>query len=477
MKDPAWPTRMSDRDALLWQLEGDPLLRSAVVSVVLLDKVPERGRMREVAERLVRTAPRLRQRVVPDPSGLAAPTWVEDSHFDLDYHLRTASVPGNGTMEDLLALAEPIGMQAFDPARPLWEYTLVEGVEGGRGALIAKLHHSIMDGVGGQQVAMALYDLERDARRDLPTEPLLEHSPHLAALAGPLHEARLLATGFAAAGGAGLRSGPSWLIRPGRTARSLRGLIESVLRVYTFGGAKRSDLFVGRSLSRRYGAFTFPLADLHAAARAEGATVNDAVVAAVAAGLSRYHARHGSVADQIRMTMMVSLREEDSPAGGNHFTAAYLPLDISAAEPRERIANAHSRFAGLRDEPALRLALGSMSLVRRLPTWVGILTMGTLQRGVDVICSNVVGAPIPVYLAGAEVERIIPLGPLAGAAVNVTAMSHVDDMSVGVVMDTVAVSDPEDLLECLRLAFEEICAAGKESNGEVPGPSPATLAQ
>ena len=111
------------------------MLRSTILSVMLLEGAPDPGRFERVLARSVERVPRLRQRVVLDPLGAAPPRWERDAHFDLGYHVRRVSVAGEGTLRDLLDLAQPIAMQAFDKDRPLWELYQVAGLEDGRSAL------------------------------------------------------------------------------------------------------------------------------------------------------------------------------------------------------------------------------------------------------------------------------------------------------------------------------------------------------
>src|SRR5207248_11186032 len=154
--------RMSDADALMWAIEKDPLLRSTITAIAVLERAPDRERFTERMERASRLIPRLRQRVVASPLVPAPPRWVVDPNFDLRYHLRWVQAPAPGSLRTLLDLAEPIAMQGFDRARPLWEFTVVEGLADGKAALIQKLHHSITDGVGAIKIAMHMLDLERE---------------------------------------------------------------------------------------------------------------------------------------------------------------------------------------------------------------------------------------------------------------------------------------------------------------------------
>src|SRR3954463_5581910 len=166
--------RMSDADALMWTIEKDPLLRSTITAVSILDRSPDPDRLVESLDRATRLVPRLRQRVVSNALSIAPPRWEVDPNYDLSYHLRWMRAPGEGTLRDLLDIAQPIAMQGFDRARPLWEFTVVDGLADGRSGLIIKLHHAITDGVGAVKIALHLFDLERGVALDrgpMPDEP------------------------------------------------------------------------------------------------------------------------------------------------------------------------------------------------------------------------------------------------------------------------------------------------------------------
>src|SRR4029453_2365658 len=154
--------QMSDADALMWTVEKDPTLRSTVVTVLTLDRSPDWDALVERVERGSHLIPRLRQRVVTPMWRVGPPCWSADTQFDLSYHLRRVRAPEPGSFECVLDLARNAAMAGFDRARPLWEYTVVDGLEGGGAALVIKVHHSMTDGVGGMKMLMMLFDLERD---------------------------------------------------------------------------------------------------------------------------------------------------------------------------------------------------------------------------------------------------------------------------------------------------------------------------
>ncbi len=164
--------QMSDADALMWTIEKDPTLRSTVVTVFTFDRSPDWDALVERVDRGSRLIPRLRQRVVTPMLRVGPPCWSADPHFDLSYHLRRVRAPEPGNFECVLDLARNAAMAGFDRARPLWEYTVVDGLEGGRSAFVIKVHHSMTDGVGGMKLLMMLFDLERDPGPPGPTDEL-----------------------------------------------------------------------------------------------------------------------------------------------------------------------------------------------------------------------------------------------------------------------------------------------------------------
>ena len=163
---------MSDAEGLMWRLEKDPYLSSTFANVTILDRKPNFDLLRRRMDRTAMRIPRLRQRVQTSPGNVSAPVWVDDPDFDLDHHVRRIALPKPGTDRQLLDLATLITADPFDRTRPLWQFVIVEGLKGGRAALIEKLHHTITDGEGGVQLSLEFLDFERDAP-ELPI-PTLE---------------------------------------------------------------------------------------------------------------------------------------------------------------------------------------------------------------------------------------------------------------------------------------------------------------
>src|SRR4051794_5148795 len=177
---------MSDAEGLMWRLENDPFLSSAFANITILDRRPDMDRLVRRMERATTAFARLRQRVQPTPANLGAPKWVDDPAFDLRFHVRHVALPKPGSMRQLLDLASLIAVDPFDRSRPLWQFWIVDGLRGGKSALVQKMHHSIIDGEGGIQLSLEYLDFERDAPEPPPAVPPLEEpepvgSPNLVA--------------------------------------------------------------------------------------------------------------------------------------------------------------------------------------------------------------------------------------------------------------------------------------------------------
>src|SRR4051794_20549064 len=286
---------MTDAESLMWQGEQrDPVLRSSFTGVTFLDRAPDVERFRRRMRKAVATIPRLRQRVVESPAGLSPPTWVDDPGFDLAYHVRHVALPAPATDRELLDLAALLFEDAFDPARPLWQFTIVDGLEGGRAALIAKMHHTISDGVGAVRLSAMFIDLEPDPAED-DDEPVIPEpsagQPSVLELAGqairrPLDLGRMALSGVAGA-----------VANPGEVSET----VWAAFRQLFVSDTDHSGEWAGkRSGGRHFEITTADLDRAKAAAKHLGGTINDLYVAAVAGGAGSYHRAKGVDVEELR---------------------------------------------------------------------------------------------------------------------------------------------------------------------------------
>jgi diacylglycerol O-acyltransferase / wax synthase len=455
----AFEDRMSDSDALMWSIEKDPMLRSTITTAVVLEGPVDRERLHRTFQRASRMIPRLRQRVRSNPLSIAPPRWEIDPNFDLRYHLRSAGVPGTGSMGDLLGMAAPIAMQGFDRARPLWEATIVDGLAGGRSAIILKIHHAITDGVGGVQLMLELFDLAEDApERSMPPEPEVHVMNQTERFLDAFqHESRRqlgMARRTTASGVEGL-AGVAYDPTGALVASS--ELLSSAARLLRPVATPLSPIMTERSLSNHFDVLTMPLDLAKKAGNSIGGTLNDTFVGGIARGLHLYHLHHGHEPDVLRMGMPINIRDINAAAtAGNAFVPARLEVPIAVEDPGELMRAVRARCVAARDEPANHLVEPMSNLLNRLPTSVVTQIFGTMMKGLDFQASNVPGSPFPLFLLGTPIEAIFPFGPLAGAAVNVTLLSYQNELNVGVNVDPAAVPDVDVFMECLRTAYDDL---------------------
>ncbi|HXO83554.1 MAG TPA: wax ester/triacylglycerol synthase family O-acyltransferase, partial [Mycobacterium sp.] len=167
------PTALGPLDYLLHRGEANPRTRSGIMALEILDTTPDWDRFRTRFENASRRALRLRQKVVVPTLPTAAPRWVVDPDFNLDYHVRRMRVSEPGTLRQVFDLAELMLQSPLDIARPLWTATLIEGLPDGKAATLLHLSHAVTDGVGSVEMFSHIYDLERDpAPQPTPDQPI-----------------------------------------------------------------------------------------------------------------------------------------------------------------------------------------------------------------------------------------------------------------------------------------------------------------
>jgi len=446
--------RMSGLDTLVWNIENDPRLRSTVTAIFRFDEAIDPCALRHRLDRVSRLVPRMHQRVVGDPLGIAPPRWETHEDFRLGRHFRLATLGGQGTPGQLHELAAAISSQVLDRSVPLWEFTLVRGMADGGSALIVKTHHALTDGVGGMQLMLELCDLDPSVDTDQQALPPRPAKPDPAA--GSLdrefrYEARQLIRNFSRAIDAATDAASD----PIDAAQRLGSAISSARRVLSPVPAPESSVIGGRSLGIDFRSFQLQLDHMRRAGHRVGGTVNDAFVAGVSLGITKYHRRFDASLKSLRVSVPINKRLEGDSVG-NHFTPGKIRLDTATDDPDELMRRAHREVDLLRNEPANALVEPVAGLLRFLPTVLSTTIASALFVGIDVAASNVPGSPVPLYLCGHRITALIPFGPLVGCAANVTMVSFDGTVHVGVNSDPAAVTDPAAFLDDLGSAFQAV---------------------
>jgi WS/DGAT/MGAT family acyltransferase len=452
---------MSAWEALMWRAEGDYRTRSTGVVVELLDTEPDWDRLKAAHQRLIERVPRLRERVVEPSLPLVTPAWSPDPHFELDYHLQRVALPGDGSMAELQLMAAQFAARPLDPQRPPWESLLVDGLEGGRAAYLFKPHHSLSDGLGLLQLLDLAHGHDRGPgdRADVPAQASRPAETPTGLLANRLAD-RLL-------------SAPSDVVRsvmstsrrialdPVGAAMSTVGFANSLRRVLAPAPAEHSPALAGSGSGYRLITFDVALADLKAAARAAGGSVNDAFLAGLLGGIRRYHEKLGYSVDVLPMAIPISLRTDNDPMGGNRFAGARFVAPVGEPDPKSRVAAIHRFISEARMEPALGFLDIIAPVLSRLPGALLTRIASEMTRTSDIQASNLGAIARPLYLAGARVTHIYPMGPRPGIAAMVTMLSYDGTCCIAVNFDPDAVTDETLFAECMRAGFDEMTAIGK----------------
>ena len=426
------------------------------------DQRPAVDRLRTLlAERLPRM-PLLRQRLRYPLGGLLPPVWVDDPGFDLADHIVVAPRLADLTSSSLAALAADVLRHQLPRDRPLWELYVAEAAGDPRVAVIAKVHHALLDGVAGLELFAELVDLTPDpppAPVGDDEAPVTVNAPAVTSLTALLRsQARVLDR---------VTTELSNVLRRGDDQVPP---VAGPLRSY-IAAAPTTSMTRAVTARRSVAMASLDMDDLTMVRKGLGGTLNDVVLAVCAGGLRRYLGETGLPNEPLVAAVPVSLRGGDDEGGrGNRVSVMLVPLATDVEDPRARLEaiSASSQQAKL-DHARLPAAsfvsdvLGS--IVPSLGTRAGAVLGRSLHRGwpslpCNLIVSNVPGPPFRTFMAGMEVASIHPLGPiLDGVPLNITVLSHHDRLEVGITACPTAVPACERLPGLLGAALDELVDA------------------
>lgn len=352
-------------------------------------------------------------------------TWEDDENLDLEYHVRHSALPAPGRVRELLTIASRFHGTLLDRQRPLWEFHLIEGLEGNRFAVYTKVHHAMIDGVSAMRVLERSLTTDPDAEVAPPwTYRRPRTTPPVDTGTNPLDAVLELARD-----GLGIAS-----LAP-RLLRSARQAMEDELAIVPFK-APSTMLNVHITGARRFAAQSWSLERIRAVASKAGVSLNDAVLAMCAGAVRRYLIEHHDLPHESLTAMVpVSLRQDDS-AGGNAVGAVLTSLATNVVHPADRLERIHESMriakATLADlTPIQRLAVSTANM---LPSpLVSMLGGGEgFRPPFNLTISNVPGPAEPLYLNGARLQGVYPLSiPYHGQALNITISRYVDNMEFG----------------------------------------------
>jgi len=427
-------------------------------------------RIAEYVESRLDRIPHYRQKLAYTPFQ-RRPVWVDDEHFDLDYHVRHTALHRPGGDDELKALAGRVLSQPLDRNRPLWELWIVEGLEDDRFALISKVHHCMVDGASGVSLMTLLF-------RDTPDESI---EPIEAWFPRPRPSALRLGVdelvGRVAAPLSLLEDIGRALGEPEKALQTIRGRASAVAEALRTGFHMPSETDLNRPIGphRRVEWRLFELSDFKSLRRRLGGTINDVVLTVVSGAMRRFLERRGEKVDEIdyRVVIPVNMRSESGDPGvANRVSAFFMSLPVGEADPKERFAKVQSETRRLKTSKAAEGIDFFTQLVDRSgSTWLtelGVRFAARMQP-YNQIVSNVPGPQYPLYVLGARMREMYPMPPLFDRqGLGTAVMSYDGRICWGLVADRDMVPDLAALARDVEDEVGDLLAVGPPEQADVP---------
>lgn len=458
--------RLGPVDATFYHLES-PTTPMHVGSVSVLEgPVPELEELESLVAAKLSHVPRYRQRVRPVPLGLGRPVWVDDRDFAPGRHIRHLSVPAPGGDDEVREAVARVLEQPLDLTRPPWEVWLVDGLAGERWALIAKVHHCMVDGIAGTDLLALVFDRRPEAETGdpAPWRPAPEPST-VDLLAGSLR-GTVADTGHHTLQQLGaLRQ----LASPRDWARRTEAVTASVLdlpRQAATAAARTLNGPLGRR--RRWAWSATELSTVRRTRRALGGTDNDVVLTAITAGLRDLLRGRDELTDRLVVRTLVPIsvrRSSERGQVGNRITAVLVDLAVGEADPLARLAAVRRQ---MEDHKRLVLAvdtrtmLSAGDLVAPVMLALGARTAGSAQPIAQAVATNVPGPPRPLYALGRRMISLHAHVPIAmGCRLAIGIFSYAGTMTFGINADHAGVPDVDVLAQGIVHGLEELSAASE----------------
>lgn len=459
--------RLSGLDASFLHMERGSAHMHVGSCLVFEGDPPSHEELVEHVEQRLHLVPRYRQRLAFVPLEQGRPVWVDDPHFNPEYHVRHTALPRPGNDEKLKQLAGRLFSQELDRDKPLWEIWLVSSLSGKRFAMITKTHHCLVDGVSGVDIATVLFDTTKEPPPMPEPEPWVARpAPSGAQL---LADALLERATMPAEIVRGLRA----VTRVPRQALSAARDSLSAVGALAFAGASAPDTPLNSSIGphRRFTWIEADLKQFKAIKDELNGTVNDVVLTAVSLALGRFLRRRGFQTSGVELRAMVpvSVRADvERGALGNRVATMFAPLPVGIEDPRACFNLVHDAMDGLKESGQ---AVGAQVLTGLTgfapPTIMAqAARLQSRQRFFNLVVTNIPGPQLPLYVIGRRMTALYPQVPLAAnQGVGIAIMSYDGGLHFGLLGDYDVMPDIEDLASDLGEVIHELAVAAGAPDG------------
>ena len=452
--------QLSMLDTMFLELEqADETAHMHIGGALVFDPLPggdtpDISQFRDYVRERVGILPRFAQQLSgPHAGPVTWLTWEPANEFDPAAHVHHATLPAPGGEAELHEWLGDFWSHRLDRRRPLWEMTLLDGLEKGRWALVTKTHHCLVDGVGSVDAGEVLLDASPDAppRPKAPagSEDLEEHG-----------NGRLwLSPGLVLRGA---RAGLGAALHPRESLDRVRAAVELIVRQEVIG-APQSSLNGPMSGTRHFATVRFDLADIKATKASLGGTVNDIVLALCTGGLRHLLLSRGDALPEhgLRAQVPVNIRSQDKEhALGNELTSLFVELPVNEADPIARYHRVVARAERLKAGSQRTGGKAIVDLADMGPPLAGAMLARSMFGGTrmfNLTITNVPGSQQRLYMFGAPLIEVLPLVPLfAGHTIGIAVLTYAGQLVFGLNADRVAAPDVEVLAEGIKESFLEL---------------------
>jgi diacylglycerol O-acyltransferase len=467
--------RLTTQDSAFVYFEKDTAPMNIGTVAIFEGQIPY-DRLAEHINSRMSLVPRYRHRLVPAPFGLAHPTWEPDPEFNIYNHVRRVRLPAPGGEEQLAELAGKLYSSPLSRSKPLWEVYLVEGLSEGRSAMIAKVHHCLVDGVSGIELMMVSMDISPE-----PSPPAVsddEWNPQPI----PGRAARLVDAAFDRLGRWMRTVGDvqTGLLDPRKPLRRAQHVLLGIehLGPLFVRFVPRTSFNSRLTRQRSISWLEMPFAEVRAIRSVLGGTVNDVALTIVSGAMKRYLEAHGQSTEGVELRVMapVNIRPDaEKMALGNRISSMFPDIPVGIADPIERARAVRERMEWLKKDGQPTGVDALFRMLDLIPPAV-LHLVGSMPQipnpVLNMICTNVPGPMIPLYVVGHRLLAHYPLVPLAwdvGLAACITSYDH--KLFISLTADAKAVPD----LQLLKQFFDESFRELRTASGVVPTDLPVLV--
>ncbi|MEP6462355.1 MAG: wax ester/triacylglycerol synthase family O-acyltransferase [Frankiaceae bacterium] len=451
---------MSPLDASFLLLEDASTLLHMGSVAIFEGPAPSHEEFRRLVGEMLPLSRRHRQKVRTVPLDFARPVWVDDPHFNLDYHVRRTALPAPGDAEQLALLVGRLMSQQLDRSKPLWELWVVEGLADGTWAQINKLHHSMVDGLAALDMTTLILDRSPERGDPPPDRWEPQSEPSRSRLIADAVTSRLTSSAeplrWASAALANPRQAATQIGATARGAASLAGL----------GRPGTATTLTGPTgPHRRWNWSRAALEDVKAVRRAFGGTVNDVVLALVTRGFRDLLLSRGEAVEGVRLRAQVpvSIRRPGDAGYSNRVGTMFAELPVGIADPVERLHAISGQVARLKESAQAVAGDNLFTLSGLVPPMLvaPALRIATKlpQHSIATVITNLPGPPAPLYALGRRMLHIYPYVPLGGhVRIGVAVISYLGELHFGFSGDYDTTADLGVLRDGVTAAVAELLA-------------------